>query len=101
MCKPRTPSRSQPSGLLLDEAQGALESGSKTCSSGRRSPAPVTPLLGTASVARQQERAMSMQTGQVKDFGSSSPSPTSANQLVELPGSINGIPAETTWPHVT
>ena len=33
-------------------------------------------------------------TCQVKDFGSSSPSPTSPNQLVEQPGSPCGIPID-------
>ena len=36
---------------------------------------------------------MVQQTSQVGYLGSSSPSPTRSNQLVELPGSINGISA--------
>ena len=80
MCKQCSPSLSQPSGLPMDEAPSALVSRPTTCPSGRQSSAPVTPLLGTARLACQQERAMVQQTSQVGYLGSSSPSPTRSNQ---------------------
>ena len=90
MCKPYSPPCSQPLRLPDGVAPSATISGSMACNGGRRSLVTINLSLCTASKACQQERAMVRVTCQVKDFGSSSPSPTSANQDPSKEGNVRG-----------